>query len=162
MTKKCICDLEAEVKRLRADLARARRNAAHFEQLFEDVEKARAWFSRELYAARAAVGEAWFTCGATLAEAIERKCRMLEGLNATRTPDDLTRWLAEDRDRVISIGVDARLGAATRRAIGLTPHQLGSAWFDEMSSRYVVKSEQIDVLRAIADALRAEEGGSDE
>src|SRR5690606_23145926 len=33
----------------------------------------------ELDAARAAVGEAWFAGGATLAEAIERKCRALEG-----------------------------------------------------------------------------------
>lgn len=67
-----------EIAVLRADLARARRNAAHFEQLFENVEKARAWFSRELDAARAAVGEEWFADGATLAEAIERKCRALE------------------------------------------------------------------------------------
>lgn len=73
-----------EIAVLRADLARARRHAAHFEQLFENVEKARAWFSRELDAARAAVGEAWFAGGATLAEAIGRKCRMLE--------DDAEHW----------------------------------------------------------------------
>lgn len=45
----------------------------------------------EIEDARAAVGEGWFSGGATLAEAIERKCRMLEG-DAAKSAAELERF----------------------------------------------------------------------
>jgi hypothetical protein len=59
------------------ELTEIRDRAKRGKALLGDVEALLA----ELDAARAAVGEAWFTCGTTLAEAITRKCRMLEGLS---------------------------------------------------------------------------------
>lgn len=57
------------------DLEEIRDRAKRGRTTLDDAEALLA----ELDAARAALGEGWFSGGATLAEAIERKCRALEG-----------------------------------------------------------------------------------
>ena len=72
--RETIRDLLAALDDMIAELHTLRARVAEMER---DLDACRA----ELLEARHAVGEGWFAGGVTLAEAIERKCRMLEGDN---------------------------------------------------------------------------------
>lgn len=52
------------------------------------LERELSWLRHELHTASAAVGEAWFAGEVSLAEAITRKCRALEGLPLDEPADD--------------------------------------------------------------------------
>lgn len=59
---------------MRTNLDTVKRNLGMGRATMDDLEA----LVREVESARAAVGEAWFADGVTLAEAIARKCRALE------------------------------------------------------------------------------------
>lgn len=98
--------LIAETRDLRARVAEMEKNATRFvlkerdqlrcraeaaEARMAEMERALDVCRAELDAARAAVGEAWFTGGVTLAEAIERKCRALE-IDAAKSAAEVERF----------------------------------------------------------------------
>lgn len=72
---------------MRTNLDTVKRNLGMGRATMDDLEA----LVREVESARAAVGEAWFSGGATLAEAIRRKCRMLEE-DAAKVAAELERF----------------------------------------------------------------------
>jgi hypothetical protein len=74
----------AEVERMRVETASALDEMGHALDVLDMEAQCAEQMRGELDQARAAVGEAWFAGGATLAEAIQRKCRALESLGNPR------------------------------------------------------------------------------
>lgn len=73
------------------------------------------------------------------------------------------REIEQLRARVAEMERDARLGAVVRKAVGcMNAHMIEghttSPGFTHRQER-IISVHQLNVLRAIADALRAEEGG---